>query len=994
VPAWLPRYDLDIQLDLPGHTAHVRQRVTFTNRHERPATELVFNAHAHYHVPPGQVGLLAKTLEILRVTPSEALDTGAAALQLRRVALGDLALAFSYQGDTETDLVVPLPGPVRQGEAVTVVLEYDFRLPQKMGRWGQYGGVTQLSNWVPVLAVYDEQGWHPVPFCPWHQPWFNEAGTYTARVVLPCDQKIACTGSISEVRKREDGMQEVLITAPAVRDFAFLCSARYREFTGQAGPVAVHVLAFPEHEHFARAMIQTACEVIPRYGKWIGPYPWPDFTIAEAFFGWNGNECATLVMIDERVFGMPHIAGGYVEYLIAHEICHQWWYNVIGTNGYCETWMDEAWATHFAHRYLNEKHGRNSPLIRYPKGLEWLPTIGRDTYRTYGFYGMLGRGDNGPILRDMPQFGHVVNLFSTCYDKGSKVVGMIEDRLGPCAFLDFMRIVYARYQFRILRVADFQRELEEYTGQSWEQFFRDWLHGKGLCDWSIEKVELEPLAKRPKKRWAPSFLKALHHGEECGTPYQVTVLLHQKADVTEQTVLGFCLRDEGNKQCCPYHIRVPILPQVPVLELDDPPARIEVLPDKRVRVHVLLPDRPRQIAVDPDKVLVDANPANNYWRPFVRVRLTPLYTMLEETDITNATDRWNILAGPWLYGAAYNDPWYTRSSMVGLRAAAYRTQWFVGGAYAAYRTDFRDLVVGVDGFLDHWPYPHAQLGFNLERRLDSLYASDTNPSRAVLYGRHVFQYTSSLYQPPMHYAELFGVIQDNFLPFPRDPLPGGVRFRQMGTGGLHYHINYLTPYWDPEGGFQFDATWQAGAVSLQHDTDFLNEGTAQLSFVKYVPDLSGWCERVPAAERFFHWLADTRLAFRVMGAAGLPNEGEYFALGGSQLFRGFDLRERQGSVIWVGSVEWRVPLARDLRWDACDHVFGVRNLYSALFYDVGDAYVNGHSEGPVAHAVGLGLRADTAWFGFLERTTLRFDLAKTVNANSPLQFWFGVQHPF
>ena len=52
-------------------------------------------------------------------------------------------------------------------------------------------------------------------------------------------------------------------------------------------------------------------------------------------------------MIDERVFGMPHLGGSYVEYLVSHETCHQWWYNVVGTNGYRETFMDEAPATLF-----------------------------------------------------------------------------------------------------------------------------------------------------------------------------------------------------------------------------------------------------------------------------------------------------------------------------------------------------------------------------------------------------------------------------------------------------------------------------------------------------------------------------------------------------------------------------------------------------------------------------------------------------------------------
>src|SRR5262249_53920222 len=142
------------------------------------------------------------------------------------------------------------------------------------------------------------------------------------------------------------------------------------------------------------------------------------------------------------------------------------------------------------------------------------------------------------------------------------------------------------------------------------------------------------------------------------------------------------------------------------------------------------------------------------------------------------------------------------------------------------------------------------------------------------------------------------------------------------------------------------------------------------------------------------WLADSRLALHLYGAGGIPDEVEYFPLGGGSLFRGFDQAQRQGSLVWVASLEWRVPLATGLHGDVGDPTAGGRTLSGALFYDVGDAYTRGHSAGPVAHALGLGLRLDVALFGFVERSVLRLDLAKTVNASTPVQVWFGVQHPF
>jgi hypothetical protein len=605
----------------------------------------------------------------------------------------------------------------------------------------------------------------------------------------------------------------------------------------------------------------------------------------------------------------------------------------------------------------------------------------------------------------MPKFGHIANLFGMCYDKGGKVVGMIEDRLGEAAFIDFLHRIYDRYQYRILRVADLQRELEEFTGRKWDEFFRNWLYTCGVCDWSVEKVTVEPIGDAPRKGARlpfcddTGFLGALR-GEKDGRPCRVTVFLHQKGDYDEPTVLGFCLDDcgKGQDERLPYQVRVPIMPQAQVVEHEDLSARVQTLPDHRVRVDIMLPCRPVQIAVDPDQVLVDRDPSNNYWHTPIRFRVTPALTLLDEADLTTAYDRWNIIFGPWLYGSAYADPWYARSTIIGARLAAYRTQQFDGGIYAGYRTDFHDFVVGADGLWDHWPFSHTQIGFNVEQRLGTLEnAPPAQPNREVLFGRYVFQYNSSLYLPPMHYIETYATHQDNFLPDATNPPPGGVRYQHEELGGLHYHLNYLTPYWDPQGGFALDLVYAGGNAKLI-DNVVTNQLSGQFSIVKGVPDLSGhldeqtWPGKV--AEPVLRYLAETRLAARVFGATSWPNQGEFFTLGGDGMFRGLSLGARQGSSVWLASLEWRFPILRHTHYDAIDHIMALNNVSGALFYDVGDAYVAGHSEGPVAHGIGGGLRCDVTWFGFVERTTLRFDVAKALNVSGPVEFLFGANMPF
>jgi hypothetical protein len=198
--------------------------------------------------------------------------------------------------------------------------------------------------------------------------------------------------------------------------------------------------------------------------------------------------------------------------------------------------------------------------------------------------------------------------------------------------------------------------------------------------------------------------------------------------------------------------------------------------------------------------------------------------------------------------------------------------------------------------------------------------------------------------------------------------------------GYHYRLNLYTPYWDPECGVWVDLM-AGGGVADFTGWRGMGQGRVELAAVRHLPD---WTGR----------LRNVRFAGRVVGLGAWPDYGQFYALGGGTLYRGFDLAERQGSMLWVANAELRWPLARDVVWDALDHTVGVRNAWLATFYDVGGVYANGQIVGSVAHALGVGLRVEVAIFSFIERATLRLDAAKTINANSPWQFWFGIQHAF
>lgn len=984
-PEHLPQYDLTILLDTHQARAEIREVITWKNTTSRPTSEMVLNFYPHYRIPEGDYLLLAKTLELLRLNPRDGIDRNGRHGVIDQVRYqgknqqqhaDGAILSYSFQHDNPSGIIVELPEEVGPGESVTIEIECTITLPNKQGRWGHWEGVTYLANALPVLAYYDDTGWHSMPFIPWHQPFWNEAGIYTATITLPADEVLACAARIQSEKTTPSGWREIVTEPFLGRDFTLVCSREYQEHQVVAvmpdgRKVLVKCYAKPKHEYYGREIATMVSEALPVYEEWFGPYPYDQLVIAESFFGWNGNECAGLILIDERVFQMPKLARGYVEYLVSHETCHQWWYNLVGTNGYSETFVDEGAATYFTHRMLDRKHGPKNTYLDWPDGLKWMPNIQRDNYRYASMYGAIRRGEMRAAAGELPGFDHLVGLFTGAYDRGSKVYGMIEARLGEEAFMDFTQMIVANYSWKMLSASNLRAELEAYTGQDWGEFFERWVYGKGMTDWEVHEVRVHPLS-------AVAVRTPLNGNDR--PRRSVEVVVRQTAEFEEPTQLGIELT-EGDG----YAIRVPI--GMAAAAVSDPNGlyRVECEGPGIYRVHLMLPSEPTQLKIDPDIVLLDSNPGNNVWKSYPRVSVSPVYSMLNETDLTNDYDRWNIGAGPWIGGALYPDPWYTRSTMIGARAGAYRTQIFNGGVYTAIRSDYRDWIVGADALWDHYPSHRTQLGLNVEQRIAGPFVGQNGretATRAAGFARYVFQYGSSLYLPPIHYAELFTTYQDNFLPYARERARGAQRPQWSWMNGIHYRLNLYTPYWDPECGVWLDLVYGAGVAQLRSN-ETMHQFRAEIATAKKLPD---WQILGP--------LSDTRFAIRGVTMAATPDQGQFFALGGGNLFRGFDLAERQGSMLWAANAELRIPVARRVRWDALDHTVGVRNLWFAAFYDVGEVFVNGRSVRGVAHALGGGLRVDMALFSFIERATLRFDAAKALNTGTPVQFWFGVQHPF
>ena len=146
----MPVFDVRARIDPGKRLVEVSENIIWTHPGGPAVERVVIQAHAAFVLPPSEEGGMAKTLEMLRLDPRDALGVKRPALEFQTVALvdGDRTVEQPARlgGPTGTDLEVSLPNPVGPGGKVTIRLVFQVRLDEKQGRWGLWNGVVNLMH--------------------------------------------------------------------------------------------------------------------------------------------------------------------------------------------------------------------------------------------------------------------------------------------------------------------------------------------------------------------------------------------------------------------------------------------------------------------------------------------------------------------------------------------------------------------------------------------------------------------------------------------------------------------------------------------------------------------------------------------------------------------------------------------------------------------------------------------------------------------------------
>jgi aminopeptidase N len=373
------------------------------------------------------------------------------AMTVDSVKTGNTGLSFAQQPTTVT---ITLDRSYGNGELVTMDIHYRG-VPGSSG----FGSFTFSSHagtaWVYTLSEpYGAKDWWP---CKDHPS--DKADSVDIWVTVDSTFKVGSEGKLVAVINNGNGTKthQWAERYPISTYLVSMAITNFSEFTNwfrytptDSMPVLNYVL--PEHLANAQTNLPRTIDMLTIYSARYGLYPFINEKYGHSEFGWGGGmEHQTMTSLN-----------GFSESLVAHELAHMWYGDMITCATWPNIWLNEGFATYSVAVYYEGKYG----ISNYTSYMNNQMTSARSAVGTV-------------YVQDTSTTGTLFNS-NLVYAKGASVLHMLRHVLGDSAFFRSMR-TYAfdpRFRFGVATTENFKEVCETISGVSLSYFFNEWIYGE------------------------------------------------------------------------------------------------------------------------------------------------------------------------------------------------------------------------------------------------------------------------------------------------------------------------------------------------------------------------------------------------------------------------------------------------------------------------------------------------------------------------------------
>lgn len=394
-------------------------------------------------------------------------------------------------------LQLPLPKPLCPGDSVQISTPFDITLPNYFSRMGYSNDQYMICQWYPKPAVYDKYGWHKFPNLE-RGEFYGEFGNFQINITLPKEYIVAATGEMKSNEELETykqlGIQNrnrtgniqlykatpnnlmatktLSFTAEKVHDFAWFASKNFViQYDSLRLPSGRTVGIFSYFNKFRKNAWQYSTEMIKSalnaYSTWVGEYPYPTAQVVQgpAKLESAGMEYPMVTLISDDGFDLESLDG-----VIAHELGHNWFYGILGSNEREHPWMDEGMNTFFQLRYEAMKYEKFTyfNLEKTSEFKEQSPVDYQNSIdKEFAKY-----KNKTPIDSRTENFLNKDEYFSVTYYKTAYWLLLVENKMGREAFEKGIRSYFDSWKFKHPYPEDFQKALESSSGISLDEVFK------------------------------------------------------------------------------------------------------------------------------------------------------------------------------------------------------------------------------------------------------------------------------------------------------------------------------------------------------------------------------------------------------------------------------------------------------------------------------------------------------------------------------------------
>jgi aminopeptidase N len=315
----------------------------------------------------------------------------------------------------------------------------------------------------------------------------NDKSTTEIVASVPGDWVVVSNGKLVSEKRNPDGTKvfDWVESVPHSIYLTSIVAGPFIKFEQHAGdkPVTYYVAPGVDESTALRSFGGTP-DMISVYTKLLGvPYPYEKYAqsaVSNFIAGGEENVSATTqtdtTLHDETAERDKYSSQG----LVAHELAHQWFGDLVTTEDWPNIWLNEGFATFMEAQYTLAHDGEDEYRGEIFRNGETYQQEDRGQYRR-------------PIVeRRYTDDGHLFDR--TTYQKGSVVLDMLDYVLGHETLFRGLNHYLSLYREKSVTTADLIKALGEATGQDLNWFFNEWVYGAGYPEYKVN-ASWDPSAK-------------------------------------------------------------------------------------------------------------------------------------------------------------------------------------------------------------------------------------------------------------------------------------------------------------------------------------------------------------------------------------------------------------------------------------------------------------------------------------------------------------------